>query len=156
MTTLKLLPEAGGGYTVQPAGVVSLDDKVVSISALDADTGVPANASQSVFAGLRNGITVNGVLLVVTNSSARIYRPAAAKGAHKAWDDYSCEAANVVHFGAQGYVLVGLFSKHRKLPLLLTASYPPYRYYHKTCALLTTITIKLKLIRSFPSRRQTC
>ena len=122
LTTLKLLPEAGRGYTVQLAGSISLDDKVVSISSLDADTGVPADASQSVFAGLRNGVTVNGVLLVVTNSSARIYKPAAAKGAHKTWDDSSCQTANVVHFGAQGYVLVGLFSKHRKLPLLLTAS----------------------------------
>lgn len=112
LLTFKMLPDAGGGYTVQPAGTVSLDDRILGISALIADTGAPADASQSVFGQLRRGVTVNGVVLAVSNSGVRIYKPAGAKGAHKSWDDSSCQAANVVNLGAHGYVLVGIFSKY--------------------------------------------
>ena len=111
-----MLPGAGGGYTVQPAGTVSLDDRILGISALNVNTGAPADAGQSVFGQLRHGVTVNGVVLAVSNSGVRIYKPAAGKGAHKSWDDSSCQAAQVVNFGAQGYVLVGLFSKHETVP----------------------------------------
>ena len=111
-----MLPGAGGRYTVQPAGTVSLDDRILGISALNADTGAPADASQSVFGELRHGVTVNGVVLAVSSSGVRIYKPAAGKGAHKSWDDSSCQAAKVVNFGAQGYVLVGLFSKYETVP----------------------------------------
>ena len=104
---MRLLPDSAGGYTVQPEGTVSLDDRIISISTLNADTGT-ADASQSVFAQLRNGVTTNGVVLAVSNSGARIYKPAAAKGTFKPWDDYVCHAANVVQFGAHGRVLVGL------------------------------------------------
>lgn len=115
MITFKLLPDSGGGYAVRPAGTASLDDRIVSISAFDADTGTPADATQSAFAELQNGLTANGAVLAVSKGGARIYKPGAAKGAHKSWDDYSCHTANVVHFGPQGYVLVGLFSKYWRL-----------------------------------------
>ena len=111
MITIKLLPDPGRGYTVQLAGAISLDGSIVTISALNADTGAPADASQSVFAELRNGVTLNGVVLAVSEGGARIYKPAAAKGAHKSWDGFSCHAANVVTFGTHGYALVGLCSK---------------------------------------------
>lgn len=111
LVTLRLLPEAGRGYTIQPVGTTSIDGKIISLSTLNADTGAPADASQSVFAELRNGVNLNGVVLAVSNSGAKIYRPAAAKGAHKSWDEFACHAANVVHFGSHGYVLVGLFGE---------------------------------------------
>ena len=58
---------------------------------------------------MRNGIRVNGTLLVVTSSGARIFKPAVAKGAHKSWDGYICYSAATVRFGASGYILLGLF-----------------------------------------------
>ena len=39
----------------------------------------------------------------------RIFKPAAAKGAHKAWDDYLCDAAAVTEFDNHGFALVGIF-----------------------------------------------
>ena len=109
--TLRLLPEPGQGYAVQPVGTTALDGRIISISTLNADTGTPADANQSIFAELRNGVNVNGVVLAVSNSGAKLYKPAAAKGAHKSWDEFACHAANVVHFGSHGYVLVGLFGE---------------------------------------------
>ena len=119
LVTFRLLPEPGRGYAVQPVGTTSLDGKIISVSTLNAYTGAPADASQSVFAELRNGVNVNGVVLAVSNSGAKIYKPAAAKGAHKSWDEFACHAANVVHFGSHGYVLVGLFGE-QLIPLSLT------------------------------------
>ena len=86
---------------------------MISISPLNADTGAVAHASPSVVANLRNGFKVDGVLLAVTQSGARIFKPAAAKGAHKTWDDFLCDTANVVRFEGQGYALVGLFGDGR-------------------------------------------
>lgn len=42
-------------------------------------------------------------------TEARIFKPATAKGAHKTWDDFLCDAANVTEFEDRGYALVGLF-----------------------------------------------
>lgn len=56
---------------------------------------------------------MNGVVLVVSQSGARIFKPAAAKGAHKTWDDFLCDSANVVKVEDRGYALVGLFGDGR-------------------------------------------
>lgn len=56
---------------------------------------------------------VNGVLLVVSQSGARIFKPTAAKGAHKTWDNVLCDSANVVRVEDRGYALVGLFGDGR-------------------------------------------
>ena len=53
------------------------------------------------------------MLLVVTPSGARIFKPAATKGAQKTWDDSLCDSANVVRFEDRGYALVGLFGDRR-------------------------------------------
>lgn len=108
LVTYQILPQSTGGYIVKVAGSSSLDDRVVSISPINADSGAPADANQSVVAQLRTGAKVNGTLLVVTRSSARIFKPAAAKGAHKSWDSYICYCAATVRFGASGY-MVGLY-----------------------------------------------
>ena len=109
MVTHKLLPEPSGGYAVKLAGACSLEGKIVAIFPINADTGEPTEATPELVAGLRTGLRVNGVLLVVTQTGARIFKPAAAKGAQKSWDDYMCYTATVARFEAHTYALVGLF-----------------------------------------------
>jgi hypothetical protein len=101
LATFKLLPESSGRYSVKFAGVCSLDDKVISICPMYSESGRPAYASQAAVAGLRNGSKVNGVLLAVTHSGARLFRPANNKGAHKTWDQFLCEDL--------GHALLGLY-----------------------------------------------
>lgn len=91
------------------AGITSLDDKVISISPIDADKGNPALATAKAVAGLRTGFKLNGVIVVVTPSGCRIFKPATSKGAYKSWDDFLCDSAAVVKTEGRGYSLVGLF-----------------------------------------------
>lgn len=109
LATFKLLPQSTGGYTVQFAGLSLLDDRIITISPMNADTGAPAYASQSAVANLRNGFKVNGVIVAVTHSGARVFKPSSAKGAQKTWDEFLCDSAAVVRFEDRGYALVGLF-----------------------------------------------
>jgi syntaxin-binding protein 5 len=109
LATLKLLPEAGGRYAAKFAGVSSLDDKIISICPMYAETGRPTYASQSAVAGLRTGLKINGVLLAVSTSGARIFKPATNKGAHKSFDQFLCDSAAVVRYEDLGYALLGLF-----------------------------------------------
>ena len=102
------MPESHGGYSVELAGISSLDDKVISISPINADNGSPADANPTAVASLRNGTQVNGVILIVTVSGARIFKPPAAKGANKSWDQFLCDSANVVSLNDH-YALLGLF-----------------------------------------------
>ena len=48
-------------------------------------------------------------LATVTQSEARIFKPATAKGASKSFDDYLCDAARVTEFPLNGMALVGVF-----------------------------------------------
>lgn len=109
LATFKLLPESSGRYSVKFAGICSLDDKVISISPMYADTGRPAYASQAAVSGLRTGLKINGVLLAATSSGARLFRPASNKGAHKTWDQFICDSATVVRYEEIGYALLGLY-----------------------------------------------
>ncbi|KAI1371930.1 lethal giant larvae like, C-terminal-domain-containing protein [Hypoxylon crocopeplum] len=106
--TFKLLP-SGGGFSATLAGVAHLNDKVISICPIVADTGKPALATGHTVAGLREGRHVNGLLVVVTQSEARIFKPATTKGASKSFDDYLCDAAAVTEFELHGMALVGVF-----------------------------------------------
>ncbi|KAI6080411.1 lethal giant larvae like, C-terminal-domain-containing protein [Hypoxylon rubiginosum] len=106
--TFKLLP-SGPGYTAALAGVAHLNDKVISICPIVAESGKPALATGAAVAGLREGRHVNGLLVVVTQSEARIFKPATSKGASKSFDDYLCDAAAVTEFELQGMALVGVF-----------------------------------------------
>ena len=110
LATFKILPDQSGRYRVDLAGAISLEDQVVRIAPINADTGSEAYASQEAVARLRQGGKVNGVLIVVTRSGARIFRPATHKGAHKTWDAGLCVSAAVTRFEDRGYALVGLFS----------------------------------------------
>ncbi|KAF2084580.1 hypothetical protein K490DRAFT_59546 [Saccharata proteae CBS 121410] len=109
LATFKLLPNPSGRYTVEFAGALKLDDRVVRIVPISADSGRSAFATQSAVANLRDGFKVNGVVVAVTASGARIFKPATNKGAHKSWDEFLCDAANVARYEDQGYALVGLF-----------------------------------------------
>lgn len=109
IATFKLLPEAGGKYNAKFAGVSSLDDKVIRICPMYADTGRPAYASQSAVTNLRTGLKINGVLLAVTASEARLFKPAATKGAHKSFDQFLCDSAAVVRYEDAGHTMLGLF-----------------------------------------------
>src|SRR2546423_541096 len=82
VATFKLLPQQCGGYGVQFVGFTGLDDHVIALCPLNVDKGGGAYASQAAVAGLREGNKVPGVLLAVTRIGARIFKPAAAKGAH--------------------------------------------------------------------------
>lgn len=110
LVTFKLLPGAAGGYTVKLTGTCTLDDKIISILPINTDSGDLAAATQDVVGSLRSGIRINGVILAVTTTGARIFKPATAKGANKSWDQSLCYQANVVKFEAYTYALVGLFS----------------------------------------------
>lgn len=110
VATFKILPSQTGRYTAQFAGVAQIsDDRVISISPMDTQTGAPAAATGHAMAGLQSGRKVDGVVLVATISSAHIFRPASAKGASKAFDHYLCDSASVARFEERGYALVGLF-----------------------------------------------
>ncbi|KAF1811358.1 hypothetical protein P152DRAFT_489794 [Eremomyces bilateralis CBS 781.70] len=108
LLTLQIVPDASGRYSVHPAGHLSLDSPVVSISPLHANTGSPALATQSAVAGLRNGAKTPGVLLVVTQGGARLFRPATSKGASKSWDDFYVYSAAVARWDEGKWALVCL------------------------------------------------
>jgi syntaxin-binding protein 5 len=110
VATFKILPEAGGRHGVHYAGAVALDSRVLHIAPINADSGHPAKASQQAVAGLRNGAKINGALLVVSESGARIFKPATNKGASKNWDESACMSAAISRFEDRGYALVCLFA----------------------------------------------
>ncbi|KAJ5793108.1 uncharacterized protein N7503_009086 [Penicillium pulvis] len=109
LATFKILPGANGTYSAAYVGVTNVEDKVIKIIPIDADSGGQALATANTVGGLRNGVKINGVVIAVTVSGCRIFKPPTAKGAHKTWDDYLCDSAQVVKTEGRGYSLVGLF-----------------------------------------------
>ncbi|GAB7352147.1 hypothetical protein MBLNU459_g2636t1 [Dothideomycetes sp. NU459] len=107
--TFKVVPDPSGRYTVQFAGATSLDGRIIHIAPINAATGKAAPASQNVVANLRGGYKVDGVVVAVTHSEIRIFRPASSKGAHKTFDNFLCDAAAICRYLDQGHALVGLF-----------------------------------------------
>ncbi|KAI1809182.1 lethal giant larvae like, C-terminal-domain-containing protein [Poronia punctata] len=108
LITLKLLP-SGTNFKAELAGVVNLGGQVISICPIVTDTGKPAAATGHTVAGLREGKHVNGLLVVVTQTEIRIFRPATSKGASKSFGDYYCTAAAITEFELHGMALVGVF-----------------------------------------------
>ncbi|PYH93276.1 hypothetical protein BO71DRAFT_328034 [Aspergillus ellipticus CBS 707.79] len=109
LATFKILPSDNGRYIASFVGTSLLDDKVISIVPINAEDGSLALATPNLVGGLRNGNRVNGVVVAVTVSGCRIFKPATSKGAHRSWDDYLCDSASVVKTESRGYSLVGLF-----------------------------------------------
>ncbi|KAI1189507.1 lethal giant larvae like, C-terminal-domain-containing protein [Nemania serpens] len=110
--TLKLLP-SGPSFKADLAGTTNLGDQIVSICPIIADTGKPAAATGHAVAGLREGRHVNGLLVVVTQTEVRIFKPVNAKGAAKSFSDCLCSAAAVTEFELHGMALVGVFGDRR-------------------------------------------
>ncbi|KAF4809977.1 Lethal(2) giant larvae protein-like protein SRO77 [Colletotrichum tropicale] len=108
VATFKILP-SGNSYSVTLAGAQQFDGKVVALCPIVADSGKPAFATGPIVAGLRNGQQVNGVLIAVTQTEIRVFKPAGAKGASKSFDDILCDAANVTEFELHGFAIVGVF-----------------------------------------------
>ncbi|KAI9731444.1 MAG: hypothetical protein M1818_007834 [Claussenomyces sp. TS43310] len=109
VATFKILPQGNGGYTAQFAGSSSCNGRIISICPIQ-DNGKQAVATGQAVAGLREGCQTNGVLVVVTDSEARIFKPASAKGAHKSWDDAICDSGAVTNCENHGYALVSVFN----------------------------------------------
>lgn len=109
VATFKILPAANGTYSAAFAGFSAVEDKVINLIPIDADSGGQALATPGAVGGLRTGAKINGVVIAVTPSSCRIFKPPTSKGAHKTWDDYLCDSAAVVKVEGRGYSLVGLF-----------------------------------------------
>lgn len=109
LATFKVVPDLSGRYSVQFAGSVFLEARIMHIHPINIDSGKSAYASQHAVASLRSGAHVNGSLVVATMSSVHIFRPATSKGAHKSFDSFFCDAAGVVRFQDQNHVFVGLF-----------------------------------------------
>ena len=90
-------------------GLNFLEAKIITIFPLDIEGRMPAKATHSAVSSLREGKRINGVLVAVTVSSVRIFKPTAAKGASKSWSDYLCDAAAVVSNFDNAMAIVGLF-----------------------------------------------
>lgn len=56
--TFKILPDPSGKYTVQYAGSVALDNRILYIAPLNSDSGRPASATQTAMGNLRSGLQV--------------------------------------------------------------------------------------------------
>lgn len=106
---MKLLPDRTGAYTVQLSGISTLDDRVIMMAPIDPDSGRSTVATQEAMAGLRGGSRINGVLLAVTSTGIRLFKPATAKGAHKSFNEVFCDSARLVRQVDGAIGLVGLF-----------------------------------------------
>ncbi|KAK4192211.1 Lethal(2) giant larvae protein SRO7 [Podospora australis] len=108
IATFKLLP-AGQGYTAKLAGVAKSSDKVIAICPVNSETGHEASATGHAVAGLREGRQVHGILVAITQTEIRAFKPATAKGASKSFDDQLCDAARVVDVPRVGVAVVAVF-----------------------------------------------
>lgn len=110
VATFKILPSQSGRYSGEFAGFSHLaEDRVISISPIQARSGTPAFASGQTVGGLAQGIRTDGVIVAVTASSAHIFKPAHSKGASKNFDNGFCDSARVAQYENRGFALVGLF-----------------------------------------------
>ena len=107
--TFKLLPQANGAFEAVSAGVANVEDRVVLVHPLNVETGQPAYAAHAAVGGLREGRRTHGVVVVVTASSVRIFKPSAAKGASNTWGDAFCYSAAVVRKDDRSTALVAVF-----------------------------------------------
>ncbi|CAP64617.1 uncharacterized protein PODANS_5_8920 [Podospora anserina S mat+] len=97
IATFRLLP-SGQSYTAKPAGFIKTSaDRVISLSPINSETGSPATATGQSVAGLRSNVQTPGVLVAVTQSEIRIFKPSTNKGASKSFDDQLCDSARVIH-----------------------------------------------------------
>lgn len=109
VATFKVIPSPNGAYSAQYVGSSSLDDSIVSICPFETNSGRPALATQQVVGSLRSGVQINGALLVASQSQARIFKPATAKGASKSFDSNTCSAIGITAVENGGLAAVAVF-----------------------------------------------
>ncbi|TGZ80170.1 hypothetical protein EX30DRAFT_359209 [Ascodesmis nigricans] len=108
--TYKILPQ-GPIYTCALSGSTTLDAQVLTLTPLNSTTGTRAWATPQAFAALRDGIKTPGILVAVTPTAAHIFRPAAARGAHRSFDkETPCITACVTELDEYGICLTALIS----------------------------------------------
>lgn len=109
LMSFKIFPDKNRAYTAQFAGISTLSDKIISITPIIGDSGVFAEATGDAMRELGTGIQTHGLIVAVSQTEVRIFKPATAKGAHKGFDSFFCETANVIAIEDRGYALVGIF-----------------------------------------------
>jgi syntaxin-binding protein 5 len=86
--TFKILPSPTGGFTCVHVGTNTVSDtQIISLTPLNSDSGRRTWATPQAVANLREGIKTPGVVVAVSISEAKIFKPPAARGAHKSWSD---------------------------------------------------------------------
>ncbi|RKF59853.1 Lethal giant larvae protein-like protein SRO77 [Erysiphe neolycopersici] len=109
LMTFKIFPDKNRAYTAQYAGSSKLSDKIISITPIINDSGELAEATGDTMRELGSNKQTHGLLVAVSQTEVRIFKPATAKGAHKSFDGFFCETANVIAIEDRGYALVGIF-----------------------------------------------
>lgn len=79
------------------------------IAPIDPESGKSTVATLEAMAGLRNSSRTDGVLLAVTTTGIRLFKPATAKGAHKSFNEVFCDSACLVRNVEGAIGLIGLF-----------------------------------------------
>lgn len=111
--TFKILPDPAEGFKVSYVGVNNLHHKIIAIHPLNTDTGEPARASQATYGDLPKGILIKGVIVAVTTTDCRVFRPPNGRSSHKDWYGQVCHSAAVVRVPTaipEALALVGVFS----------------------------------------------
>jgi syntaxin-binding protein 5 len=91
---------------------MTLEDRIIDLYPMNASTGAGAYATPEAVQGLRSGAKSAAVLVAVSQTEARIFKPATAKGAHKSWDHALCDSAKVAQVEGRGYCLVAVFNSN--------------------------------------------
>ncbi|CCU74158.1 SNARE-dependent exocytosis protein (Sro7) [Blumeria hordei DH14] len=107
--TFKILPGSGTPYTAEFVGVSSLSDKIISIIPIISNSGQLAKATADTVRALRLGQQTDAVIVAVSQTEIRIFRPTTSKGASKTLDSHFCEAAQIVAFENQRFILTCIF-----------------------------------------------
>lgn len=81
--TFKLLPAANGTYSVELAGVVSFDSKIISLNAIEVNSGRPAAATGQIVASLREGRQISGAVVAGKSPVTVLHDSANQSQSHK-------------------------------------------------------------------------
>lgn len=103
IATFKILPE-GAKFKASFAGAFVFDEAPIKLLPVNADNGEMAYATPNAVGGLREGQQVNGMLVCVGKTNARVIRPTNHKMTHRTWDD-TCMAASIVEEEDKGIIL---------------------------------------------------
>ncbi|POS84994.1 hypothetical protein EPUL_003628 [Erysiphe pulchra] len=109
LMSFKIFPDKNRAYIAQYEGLSTLSDKIISITPIIGDSGELAEATGDAVRELGSGKQTHGLLVAVSQTEVRIFKPATAKGTHKSFGGFFCETANVIAIEDRGYALVCIF-----------------------------------------------